>query len=118
LADPDREVRGRAAAALVRLGPSELPAVRQAAGVNSEPSQRYALAVLGYLGSEADIPLLHQIGDHAPTPLAKTADRSVQLIQQFMTYRTGHPKPVVVTLPEIISPADTQTPRKSFVSTP
>lgn len=100
LADPDRDVRGRASAALVRLGASALPAVHQAAGMNSEPSQRYALAVLGYLGSEADIPLLHQLGDHAPTPLAKTADRSVQLIQQFMAYRTEHPTPVVVALPE------------------
>ena len=100
LTDQDREVRGRAAAALVRLGPSALPAVRQAAEKNSEPAQSYAMAILGYLGTEADIPILRQIADHAPTPLAKTADRSVQLIQQFLAYRTEHLKPLVVALPQ------------------
>jgi HEAT repeat protein len=100
LADPDRDVRGRAAAALVRLGASALPAVRQAAEKHSEPTQGYAMAVLGYLDTETDIPVLRQIANHAPTPLAKTADRSVQLIQQFTAYRTQHPKPVVVALPE------------------
>ncbi len=118
LADPDRDVRGRAAAALVRLGTSALPAVRQAAGMNSESSQRYALAIWGYLGIEADIPVLRQIANHAPTSLAKTADRSAQLIQQFLAYRTEHPKPMIVALPERMAPADTQMPRKSFPPTP
>ncbi|MEE8428856.1 MAG: HEAT repeat domain-containing protein [Gammaproteobacteria bacterium] len=83
LGDPEREVRGRAAAALVRFGRPALPPIRTFIAGATGTSRSYAVAMLGYLGGPPDIPGLQNIAQASDTELARTARTSVQLIQRF-----------------------------------
>ena len=84
LADPERAVRGRAAAALIRLGQPAVPAVRQAAVYSSGPEQRYATAILGYSGGQAELSLLQSLARTGTgNDLAAIAVRSIDLINRL-----------------------------------
>lgn len=82
LSDDIADVRERAAAALVRIGaPARIPVGKLAqAGAGG---QGYAVAILGYLGSAEDIPLLQRLAAAHDGPLAVDARRSVELIRRF-----------------------------------
>ena len=85
LADPQRAVRGRAAAALVRTGDAALPLLRASLITGTARQQRYVVAVLGYAGNHEDIELLQQFTHvHGAGELAGLAQRSIDLIQRFM----------------------------------
>lgn len=83
LGDAERDVRGRAAAALVRIGKPALPPTRTFITGATDVSRSYAVAILGYLGEQADIPDLQNIAQKSDIELARLARTSVQLIQQF-----------------------------------
>jgi HEAT repeat protein len=92
LNDADGEVRGRAAAALVRIGAPALPLVRNAAlrtdgRAADTPANEYALAILGYIGNDADALALDQAAKQLPEPARTTALRSAQLIRHFDSFR-------------------------------
>jgi HEAT repeat protein len=80
LADGDRGVRGRAAAALVRVGAPAAPAVRETLTRGTPRQRRYAVAVLGYLGTAADLPRLRGVAAGSG-PLAATSHSSIRLIE-------------------------------------
>ena len=80
LADGDRGVRGRAAAALVRVGAPAAPAVRETLTRGTPRQRRYAVAVLGYLGTAADLPRLRGVAAGSG-PLAATSQASIRLIE-------------------------------------
>jgi HEAT repeat protein len=80
LADGDRGVRGRAAAALIRIGAPAAAAVRDAFTKGTPRQRGYAAAVLGYLGTAADLPRLRG-AVAAREPLAATSHSSIRLIE-------------------------------------
>ena len=84
LKDDNRDVRGRAAAALIRIGDATLPVLRVRIQDGSGSARLYAAAILGYAGSLADIPLLQAVaGEGQSSSLADTARRSIDLIERF-----------------------------------
>lgn len=95
LGDRNRGVRGRSAAALVRMGKAALPALRQLAEPGSGRVRLYAAAILGYSGGKAEIPLLEQLarggGDGA---LPGVAEHSVELINRFRTFSQRPFRPI------------------------
>ncbi len=83
LGDAKKDVRGRAAAALVRIGKPALSPIRAFIAGATGISGSYAVAILGYLGRPIDIPNLQRIARESDTELIRIAQTSVQLIQQF-----------------------------------
>ncbi len=84
LADPDPEVQGRAAAALIRIGQPVVAAVRRLAVNSGGQGQLYATAILGYTGGKAEITLLESLaGVDANGDLIAVAGRSIELIHRF-----------------------------------
>jgi HEAT repeat protein len=84
LEDDNRDVAGRSAAALIRVGDAALPILRAQAQVGSAVVRSYAVAVLGYVGSSVDIDLLQVVVQEAGQgQLADVADRSIDLINRF-----------------------------------
>jgi HEAT repeat protein len=80
LDDNNRDVRGRAAAALIRIGDAALPMLRVQVRNGSAAGRMYAAAILGYAGSPADIELLQSV---VQGQLADVARRSIDLINSF-----------------------------------
>ncbi len=80
LEDIDREVRGRAAAALIRVGKPAVSRLRELLKSPEAPSRHYAAAILGYLGTEADLPELQRIAEKSGGALAQIAKESAKLI--------------------------------------
>jgi HEAT repeat protein len=80
LDDNNRDVRGRAAAALIRIGDAALPMLRVQVRNGSAAGRVYAVAILGYAGSPADIELLQSV---VQGQLADVARRSIDLINSF-----------------------------------
>jgi len=80
LAEGDRGVRGRAAAALIRIGAPAAAAVRDAFIHGTPVARSYAAAILGYLGTAADLPPLRSAAAAGPEPLTRTAQASAQMI--------------------------------------
>ena len=90
LEDEDRDVRGRAAAALVRIGDAALPLLRVQLQNSQATGRLYAVAVLGYAGSPVDIGLLQGVvQETGPGPLADVARRSIDLINRFSRPEDG-----------------------------
>jgi len=89
LSDSQAGVRGRAAAALIRIGQPAAEAVRQQARTAVGPMATYAVAVLGYLGARRDIPLLAALETSEVAALEKTAGRSIVLIKEFSQPRSS-----------------------------
>lgn len=84
LEDDNRDVRGRAAAALIRMGDAVLPFLRAQVRGGSEMSQLYAAAILAYVGSPVDVGILQAVvQDEVPGQLADVAGRSIDLIRSF-----------------------------------
>jgi HEAT repeat protein len=84
LEDDNRDVRGRAAAALIRIGDATLPVLRARIQDGSGAARLYAVAILGYIGSLAELPLLQAVaGEGQSDSLADTARRSIDLIGRF-----------------------------------
>jgi len=84
LADPDRGVQGRAAAALIRLGQPVVPAARRLAVTTGGEEQRYAVAILGYIGGKAEVTLLQSVAELGENDdLVRIAERSIDLISVF-----------------------------------
>jgi HEAT repeat protein len=88
LADADKRVRGRAAAALVRIGAPALPQVRRAVAEQPGHAHEYALAVLGYLGNADDAALLARTASRFSGTTQATAQRSTHMIRQLAAYRS------------------------------
>jgi HEAT repeat protein len=61
LHDPAREVQGRAAAALIRIGRPVIPAMKQLAVRARGRAPIYAVAILGYTGGNDEITFLRSI---------------------------------------------------------
>ncbi|MDP1925211.1 MAG: HEAT repeat domain-containing protein [Thiobacillus sp.] len=91
LGDVDDGVRGRAAAALVRIGAPALPLVRRAALADASASptsaNELALAVLGYVGDAADAAALEREATRLHDPARTTARRSARMIHHFASFR-------------------------------
>lgn len=85
LQDPDRGVRGRAAAALIRIGAPATAAVRDAFTGGAPLAQGYAAAVLGYLGTAADLPRLRLAATDGSEPLAKASEVSARMVAARQT---------------------------------
>lgn len=86
LSDHNDSVRGRAAAALVRIGQAALPAVRGATQTGPAEARAWALAVVGYLGNAGDAAWLESQEPRLPAKLAAIARRSAQLIRHFTAF--------------------------------
>ena len=86
LEDENRDVRGRAAAALIRIGDAALPVLRVHVRHGSATGRVYAGAILGYAGSPEDIELLQEAGQGE---LAAVARRSIDLINRFSRLEDG-----------------------------
>jgi len=93
LADSDKIVRGRAAAALVRIGAPALPGVRRAVAERQGVDRDYALAVLGYLGDASDAASLEQTASRLSRTTRATAQRSTHMIRQLAAYRSEAANP-------------------------
>jgi len=90
LGDESQGVRGRVAAALIRVGDPALPALRVELQQAPVGVQSYVAAILGYAGSREDIRLLQQFArTQGPGELASVALRSIELINSFMTLDDG-----------------------------
>lgn len=92
LSDTDENVRGRAAAALVRIGATALPQVRRAAlgaqkSASRNSANELALAVLGYIGNAADAAALEHRATQLSDPARATARRSAQMVRHFASFR-------------------------------
>jgi HEAT repeat protein len=84
LADHELSVQGRAAAALIRIGTSALPAITQSATEAGGQVQYYAAAILGYIGDQEEIAVLQSIADESNDEiLVAIARRSIELINSF-----------------------------------
>jgi HEAT repeat protein len=84
LDDENRDVRGRSAAALVRIGDAGLPALQQLVMEDSGQAQLYAAAILGYAGGPMDISLLEKVVRKSEDDvLTAVIQRSIKLIQNF-----------------------------------
>jgi HEAT repeat protein len=84
LDDENRDVRGRSAAALIRIGDAALPKLRQLAMSDTIPARYYAAANLGYTGGLAEIPLLERVAwKNDDDVLTDIARRSIELIESF-----------------------------------
>ena len=95
LEDKNRGVRGRSAAALVRVGNAALPALRQQAAQGHGRTRLYAAAILGYSGGQAEIPLLeHLYLGGADGVLPGVAQHSVELINRFRTFSQKPFRPI------------------------
>lgn len=88
LGDPDSGVRERAAAGLIRIGAPAAAAVRPRAVTAPQSQQRYAIAVLGYVGDARDLPLLESVARNAAA-LAGTARRSMELLDRLRELRAA-----------------------------
>jgi HEAT repeat protein len=107
LADNDDLVRGRAAAALVRIGAPALPPVRRAASTLEGSARDYALAVLGYLGDAGDAASLERAATQLRGTSHATALRSTRMIRQFAVYRAqaGHDRESDALAPVLAAPS-------------
>jgi len=83
LDDSDRDVRGRAAAALIRLGQPTVHRLREILKQPEAPANLYAAAIRGYLGKEDDIAALARFAESSDVQLAQTAQESVRLIKEL-----------------------------------
>ena len=85
LDDESQGVRGRAAAALIRVGDPALPLLRVQLQQAVAGVQNYVAAILGYAGNREDIEILRRFAlTQGPGELASVALRSVELINRFM----------------------------------
>ena len=85
LNDESQGVRGRAAAALIRVGDPALPLLRVQLQQAVAGVQNYVAAILGYAGNREDIEILRRfVLTQGPGELASVALRSVELINSFM----------------------------------
>lgn len=90
LDDENRDVRGRSAAALIRIGDAALPELRQLAMSDSVQARLTAAAVLGYAGGMAEIPLLEMVAWKSEDDvLTDVARRSIELINNFSQPEPG-----------------------------
>jgi len=90
LGDENRDVRGRSAAALIRIGDAGLPELRQLAMSDSAQARLYATAILGYAGGLAEIPLLQRVAlKNEDGVLTDVARRSIELIESFSQPQVG-----------------------------
>jgi HEAT repeat protein len=84
LADHEPSVQGRAAAALIRIGTSAVPAITQSATEASGQVQYYAAAILGYIGGQEEIAALQSIADESNDEMVVAIARhSIELINSF-----------------------------------
>jgi HEAT repeat protein len=84
LEDDNRGVRGRAAAALIRIGDAALPVLRVQIQNSQATGRLYAAAIMGYAGGPVDIVLLQAVLQEAGQgELAAVARRSIGLINRF-----------------------------------
>lgn len=82
LSDADREVSGRAAAAIIRIGEPALQAIRlMLSNYTSEQSHKYATAIIAYIGNQTDIQTLQMITINSTTEIAHIAQHSIQVLQ-------------------------------------
>ena len=85
LGDEVRAVRGRAAAALIRIGDAALPSLRVQLQQGSAGEQLYVAAILGYAGKREDVDMLQQlVNSQGQGRLASVAQRSIELIYSFI----------------------------------
>jgi HEAT repeat protein len=90
LNDESHDVQGRSAAALIRIGEATLPVLRAQMQRGSASGRLYAAAILGYLGSPVDIPLLQDIARQKNQKMmANVAHQSVDLINRFSRSHDG-----------------------------
>jgi len=90
LDDENRDVRGRSAAALIRIGDAALAGLRQLAMSDTNPARYYAAANLGYTGGLAEIPLLERVAwKNDDDVLTDIARRSIELIESFSQPEPG-----------------------------
>jgi HEAT repeat protein len=90
LADHQPSVQGRAAAALIRIGTSALPAITQSATEAGGNVQYYAVAILGYIGGQEEIAALQSITDESNDEIVVTiAKHSIELINSFNQPASG-----------------------------
>ena len=90
LEDGNRDVAGRSAAALIRMGDPALPVLRTQLQDGSVTGQLYAAAILGYTGSPVDIELLQRVVQEAGQgQSADVARRSIELINSFSRLEDG-----------------------------
>ncbi len=86
LEDKDRGVRGRAAAALIRVGDPALQRLRKLLKQPEATSRGYVLAILGYLGTRDDLPLLRSIADNSGGKPGHIAEESTRLIENSISF--------------------------------
>jgi HEAT repeat protein len=90
LADHELSVQGRAAAALIRIGTSAVPAITQSATEAGGQVQYYAVAILGYIGGQEGIAALQSITDESNDEIVVTiAKHSIELINSFNQPASG-----------------------------
>ena len=90
LDDESHGVRGRAAAALIRVGDPALPVLRVQLQQAVTGVQNYVAAILGYAGNREDIEILREFAlTQGPGELASVALRSIDLINSFMKPADG-----------------------------
>lgn len=90
LGDENKDVRGRAAAALIRIGNAILPELQQILINGSVQARIYAAAILGYVGSPAEVDWLADVINHNDdNVLTNVARRSIELIDSFSRPETG-----------------------------
>ena len=86
----NHDVRGRSAAALIRIGDAALPVLRVQVKDGSITGRLYAAAILGYAGSPMDIELLQDVVQKSGQgQLADVAGRSIDLINSFSRPEDG-----------------------------
>ncbi len=90
LDDENRGVRGRSAAALIRIGDVALPELRKLALLDSEQAGSYATAILGYAGGLEEISLLQGLVlKNVAGVQTDVAQRSIELIESFTRPKPG-----------------------------
>jgi len=90
LDDENRGVRGRSAAALIRIGDAALPELRKLALLDSEQAGSYATAILGYAGGLEEISLLQGLVlKNVAGVQTDVARRSIELIESFTRPQPG-----------------------------
>ena len=90
LGDKNKDVRGRSAAALIRIGGAILPELQEIMANGPVQARLYAVASLGYAGSSVEIPLLASVvNDSDNDALANVARRSIELIDRFSRPNAG-----------------------------